>query len=61
MLSHLGIVPPSALMVVVTALVAMGPRSIVAHDIPTDVNIRAFVKPEGQRLNLVMFHQSAKP
>lgn len=43
-----------SLMVVVTTLAATAPYPIVAHDIPTDVNIRAFVKPDGQRLNLLV-------
>lgn len=36
------------------ALVAAVTPTLRAHDIPTDVTIQAFVKPEGQRLRLLM-------
>jgi hypothetical protein len=38
----------------VAALVLAFPASQSAHDIPGDVTIRAFVKPEGQRLRLLV-------
>lgn len=43
-----------SLTIVATALVAVGPYDVVAHDVPTDVMVQAFVKPEGQRLNLLV-------
>src|SRR4051794_28194837 len=30
------------------------PQPLAAHDIPRDIVVRAFVKPEGQRLRLVL-------
>jgi len=41
-------VPSAAALILAVALPA------VAHDIPTDVTVNAFVKPEGQRLNLLI-------
>src|SRR5712692_4405295 len=41
-------VPSAAALILALALPA------VAHDIPTDVTVNAFVKPEGQRLNLLI-------
>src|SRR3979409_2786853 len=34
------------------ALIALVPLRAAAHDIPTDVRVSAFVKPDGQRLSL---------
>ena len=36
------------------ALIASVPLRAAAHDIPTDVRVSAFVKPDGQRLNLLI-------
>jgi len=41
------------LFVAAIALLALSPRA-AAHDIPTDVRIHAFVKPEGSRLRLLV-------
>jgi hypothetical protein len=35
-------------------LAVLGPFDAAAHDVPTDVLVRAFVKPEGQRLNVLV-------
>jgi hypothetical protein len=46
------------LIVAATALaglvVALAPVSVTAHDIPADVHVHAFVKPEGSRLRLLV-------
>lgn len=42
------------LVVIVTGLLAFPPRTAIAHDIPTDVIIQAFVKPEGRELQLLL-------
>jgi len=39
---------------VATALLAATGRPAAAHDIPTDVLVQAFLKPEGQRLRLLV-------
>jgi hypothetical protein len=36
------------------ALIALVPLRAAAHDIPTDVRVSAFVKPDGQRLSLLI-------
>ena len=36
------------------ALIAVVPLRAAAHDIPTDVRVSAFVKPDGQRLSLLI-------
>src|SRR5712671_4361885 len=36
------------------ALIAVVPMRAAAHDIPTDVRVSAFVKPDGQRLSLLI-------
>jgi HupE / UreJ protein len=36
------------------ALIAVVPLRAAAHDIPTDVRVNAFVKPDGQRLSLLI-------
>ena len=46
-----GIVP---LITLATVMVAMGPYDVAAHDVPTDILVQAFVKPEGQRLNVLV-------
>jgi hypothetical protein len=38
----------------IAALVLLLPHAAVAHDIPNDVTVRAFVKPEGQKLHLLL-------
>ncbi|MGH9145099.1 MAG: HupE/UreJ family protein, partial [Vicinamibacterales bacterium] len=43
----------AAVVCVVAVLVALG-SNLGAHDIPTDVTIHAFIKPEGPRLRLLM-------
>jgi hypothetical protein len=40
--------------VYLVALLAALTPTVLAHDIPTDVTIQAFIKPEGQRLRLLM-------
>ena len=46
-----GIVFP---IILATVWVAMEPCDAAAHDVPTDVLVQAFVKPEGQRLNVLV-------
>ncbi len=36
------------------ALVFLFPHALTAHDIPNDVTVQAFVKPEGQKLHLLL-------
>jgi hypothetical protein len=43
-----------ALAAVVAGLILAFPASQLAHDIPGDVTVQAFVKPEGQRLRLLV-------
>src|SRR5688572_7385881 len=43
----------AAVVCIVAALVVLG-SALQAHDIPTDVTIHAFIKPEGPRLRLLM-------
>ena len=43
-----------ALIALVAGLVLAFPAPQSAHDIPGDVTIQAFVKPEGQRLRLLV-------
>src|SRR4029077_19938627 len=43
-----------SLVLLAVAFVVMRPPSAAAHDIPTDVLVQAFVKPEGQRLNVLV-------
>lgn len=43
----------AAVVCLVAVLVVLG-SDLQAHDIPTDVTIHAFIKPEGQRLRLLM-------
>jgi hypothetical protein len=38
----------------IAALVFLLPRALMAHDIPNDVTVQAFVKPEGQKLHLLL-------
>jgi hypothetical protein len=38
----------------ITALVLFLPNAILAHDIPNDVTVQAFVKPDGQKLHLLL-------
>ena len=40
------------LLIAMPALVAVWPA--FAHDIPSDVHVQAFVKPEGQRLQVLL-------
>ena len=44
----------SRLSVFVTALVLLAAAGASAHDIPTDVTVQAFLKPDGQRLRLIV-------
>jgi hypothetical protein len=46
-----GIVP---LIVLAAVMVTTGPQDVAAHDVPTDVLVQAFVKPEGQQLNVLV-------
>ncbi|MGH9322064.1 MAG: HupE/UreJ family protein [Vicinamibacteria bacterium] len=39
---------------VMTAALALLPASLPAHEIPTDVTVQAFLKPEGDKLRLVV-------
>ncbi len=45
---------PSAIAVVAAALIVALPSRPAAHDIPADVTVQAFVKPEGGRLRLLV-------
>jgi hypothetical protein len=45
---------PFALLLLVLGLLLAFPARQAAHDIPADVTVRAFVKPEGQRLRLLV-------
>jgi hypothetical protein len=36
------------------AMVAIGPHGAAAHDVPTDVRVQSFIKPEGQQLNVLV-------
>ena len=45
---------PSALLVALVALVSLSGATVSGHDIPNDVAIHAFLKPEGQRLRLLV-------
>src|SRR6202790_2925666 len=38
----------------IAALVFLLPHALMAHDIPNDVTVQAFVKPEGQKLHLLL-------
>jgi hypothetical protein len=40
-------------LIFIAALVAL-PHALLAHDIPNDVTVQAFVKPEGQKLHLLL-------
>jgi hypothetical protein len=42
------------ILIFIAALVLLLPHAAVAHDIPNDVTVRAFVKPEGQKLHLLL-------
>ena len=48
------IVTPSIMAALVAGLIFALPADPVAHEIPADVTIQAFVKPEGQRLRLLV-------
>jgi HupE / UreJ protein len=41
------------ILIFIAALVAL-PHALFAHDIPNDVTVQAFVKPEGQKLHLLL-------
>ena len=45
---------PYRLLPLVTALSLLVPLGLMAHDIPSDVTIHAFLRPEGQRLRLLV-------
>jgi hypothetical protein len=38
----------------IAALVFLFPHALMAHDIPNDVTVQVFVKPEGQKLHLLL-------
>ena len=44
----------SALLVALVALVSLSGATVSGHDIPNDVTVQTLVKPEGQRLRLVV-------
>jgi hypothetical protein len=46
--------PIAVLLAVVLALVALAPARPRAHEIPSDVRVQMFVKPEGQRLRVLI-------
>lgn len=48
------IVTPSVIAALVAAIVFVLPFGAHAHDIPNDVTVQAFVKPMGERLNLLV-------
>src|SRR6266849_6246632 len=48
------LVMPRLIVALVAALVGAVPLRAAAHDIPTDVRVNAFVKPDGQRLSLLV-------
>jgi hypothetical protein len=45
---------PLWILLFIAALVFLLPHSLWAHDIPNDVTVQAFVKPEGQKLHLLL-------
>jgi hypothetical protein len=45
---------PARLLTALAALLFGLPPSLAAHDIPSDVTVQAFLKPEGQRLHLLV-------
>jgi hypothetical protein len=49
-----GIVAPAMTAVLAGMLVAALPAGLPAHEIPNDITIQAFVRPEGQRLRLLV-------
>jgi len=53
-------VPPPLAAVMAAALVFLLPSGPAAHEIPNDVTIRMFLKPEGQRLHLLVRARSAR-
>jgi hypothetical protein len=42
------------LLIALSAALAFAPRPAAAHDVPADVTVQAFLKPEGQRLHLLV-------
>ncbi len=40
--------------VMLAAMLCALPRGAAAHDIPNDVTVQAFVKPEGERLHVMV-------
>ena len=51
---HFRLASPSLLILLVTSLILTFPGTLPAHDIPGDVTVQAFVKPEGQRLRFLV-------
>ncbi len=45
---------PRVMLVFLAALSLLRPHGALAHDIPNDVTVQAFVKPSGQRLDLLV-------
>jgi hypothetical protein len=52
--SDLGNLPPRLIAAVLATLTLALPSHSLAHEIPTDVIVQAFLKPEGQRLRLLV-------
>ncbi len=48
------IITPRVMLWLVAALTIVPPSGAAAHDIPNDVTVQAFVKPEGERLRLLV-------
>src|SRR5438094_5928403 len=48
------VVRPRVIAALVAALILTPQLRAAAHDIPNDVTVQAFLKPEGQRLNLLV-------
>jgi hypothetical protein len=46
--------PYVGLAALLTALALMLPHGVLAHDIPNDVTVQAFVKPDGEKLHLLI-------
>ncbi|MBM61531.1 MAG: hypothetical protein CL484_01135 [Acidobacteria bacterium] len=51
---HFRLASPSLLILLVTSLILTFQGTLPAHDIPGDVTVQAFVKPEGQRLRFLV-------
>ena len=49
-----GIIRPLMITILVAALILATQLRAAAHDIPNDITVQTFLKPEGQRLNLLV-------